>query len=63
LKEQLKAFMDIYIYPNEAEFLRQLNEGERLKVIPFLEALFKEKATGTRGCGTCSCRKANTVPD
>ena len=27
LQEQLKAFMDKYIYPNEPEFFRQLNEG------------------------------------
>jgi acyl-CoA dehydrogenase len=43
LQEQLKAFMDKYIYPNEPEFFRQLNEGDRWKVIPLLEEL-KEKA-------------------
>jgi acyl-CoA dehydrogenase len=43
LQEQLKAFMDKYIYPNETEFFRQLNQGERWKVIPLLEEL-KEKA-------------------
>ena len=43
LQEQLKAFMDKYIYPNEGEFFRQLNEGDRWKVIPLLEEL-KEKA-------------------
>ena len=29
LQEQLKAFMNKHIYPNEPEFFRQLNEGER----------------------------------
>jgi acyl-CoA dehydrogenase len=43
LQEQLKAFMDKYIYPNEPEFFRQLNQGKRWKVIPLLEEL-KEKA-------------------
>ncbi len=43
LQEQLKAFMHKYIYPNEQEFFRQLNDGERWKVIPLLEEL-KEKA-------------------
>ncbi|MGD9058303.1 MAG: acyl-CoA dehydrogenase family protein, partial [Desulfobacterales bacterium] len=43
LQDRLKAFMDKYIYPNEAEFLHQLNEGVRWKVIPLLEEL-KEKA-------------------
>jgi acyl-CoA dehydrogenase len=43
LQEQLKAFMDKHIYPNEAEFFRQLNEGDRWKVIPLIEEL-KEKA-------------------
>jgi acyl-CoA dehydrogenase len=43
LQEQLMAFMDNYIYPNEPEFFRQLNEGNRWKVIPLLEDL-KEKA-------------------
>ena len=29
LQERLKAFMDKHIYPNEPEFFRQLNEGDR----------------------------------
>jgi len=43
LQKQLKAFMDKHIYPNEPEFFRQLDEGNRWKVIPLLEEL-KEKA-------------------
>jgi len=43
LQERLQAFMDTHIYPNEAEYYRQLNEGERWKVIPLMEEL-KEKA-------------------
>ena len=43
LQEQLKAFMDKHIYPNEGEFFRQVNEGDRWKVISLLEEL-KEKA-------------------
>jgi len=43
LQERLKAFMHTYIYPNEAEYHRQVNEGDRWKVIPLLEQL-KEKA-------------------
>jgi acyl-CoA dehydrogenase len=43
LQEQLKAFMDKYIYPNEPAYFRQLDEGERWKIIPLIEEL-KEKA-------------------
>ena len=43
LQERLTAFMDTYIYPNEAEFHRQVREGEPWKVIPLIEEL-KEKA-------------------
>ncbi|UCD82372.1 MAG: acyl-CoA dehydrogenase family protein [Desulfobacterales bacterium] len=43
LQERLKAFMDTHIYPNEAEYYRQLNEGDRWKVIPLVEEL-KQKA-------------------
>jgi len=43
LQERLAAFMDTYIYPNEEEYYRQLNEGDRWKVIPLVEE-FKEKA-------------------
>jgi acyl-CoA dehydrogenase len=39
LQEQLKVFMDKHIYPNEPEFFRQLNEGDRWKVIPLIEEL------------------------
>jgi acyl-CoA dehydrogenase len=43
LQEKLKAFMDNYVYPNEPDYFRQLNEGDRWKVIPLIEEL-KEKA-------------------
>ena len=43
LQEKLKAFMDKYIYPNESEYFRQLDEGDRWKVIPLIEEL-KAKA-------------------
>jgi hypothetical protein len=43
LQERLSAFMDTYIYPNEAEFHRQVREGDPWKVIPLIEEL-KEKA-------------------
>jgi len=43
LQERLTAFMDAHIYPNEPEYYRQLNEGDRWKVIPLIEEL-KEKA-------------------
>lgn len=43
LYKQLKAFMDKYIYPNEQEYFRQLDEGDRWKIIPLIEEL-KEKA-------------------
>jgi acyl-CoA dehydrogenase len=43
LQDRLKAFMDEHIYPNEPEYFRQLNEGERWKIIPLIEEL-KEKA-------------------
>jgi len=43
LQQRLQAFMDEYVYPNEATFTRQLNEGERWKVIQIIEDL-KPKA-------------------
>jgi acyl-CoA dehydrogenase len=43
LQERLAAFMDTYIYPNEEEYYRQLNEGDRWKVLPLVEEL-KDKA-------------------
>jgi acyl-CoA dehydrogenase len=42
LQERLTAFMDDHIYPNEPEYYRQLNEGERWKVIPLIEDLKKK---------------------
>ena len=43
LQERLHAFMDTHVYPNEEEYYRQLNEGDRWQVIPLVEEL-KEKA-------------------
>ena len=43
LQERLSAFMDTHIYPNEAEYHRQVSEGDPWKVIPLIEEL-KEKA-------------------
>ena len=43
LQQRLNAFMDRYVYPNEAEYFRQLNEGDRWKVIALIEEL-KESA-------------------
>ena len=43
LQQRLNAFMDTNIYPNEAEYYRQLTEGDRWKVIPLIEKL-KERA-------------------
>jgi acyl-CoA dehydrogenase len=42
LYEQLKAFMDKHIYPNEQEYFRQLNAGDRWKIIPLIEELKKK---------------------
>ena len=43
LQQQLKAFMDKHIYPNEEEYYRQLNQGDRWDIVPLIEEL-KEKA-------------------
>ena len=43
LQQRLNAFMDKHIYPNEGEYYRQLNDGDRWKVIPLVEEL-KAKA-------------------
>ncbi|CAB1075838.1 Acyl-CoA dehydrogenase [Olavius algarvensis Delta 1 endosymbiont] len=43
LQERLGAFMAEHIYPNEEEYYRQLNEGDRWQVVPLVEDL-KEKA-------------------
>jgi len=42
LQKQLKAFMDTHIYPNEEEYYRQLNQGDRWDIIPLIEALKKK---------------------
>ena len=39
LIEKLRGFMDEHIYPNEARFQQELQEGERWKVIPVIEEL------------------------
>ncbi len=45
LIEQLEAFMDAHIYPNEIIYHEQVREGERWKVLPILEELkIKAKA-------------------
>ena len=46
LLEKLIAFRDEYIYPNEAVFARQVNEGERWAAVPVvaeLQALAREQ--------------------
>ena len=39
LYEVITAFMDKHIYPNEQAYFRQLDEGDRWKVIPLIEEL------------------------
>ncbi|MFZ5867204.1 MAG: acyl-CoA dehydrogenase family protein [Thermodesulfobacteriota bacterium] len=39
LQQRLKAFMDRYIYPNEREFIRQIDEGDRWQPVPLIEEL------------------------
>ena len=43
LQKRLHAFMDTHIYPNEEEYHRQLNTGDRWQIIPLLEEL-KDRA-------------------
>ncbi len=43
LRKRLQAFMDEYVYPNEATFHQQCDSGERWKVIQIIEDL-KPKA-------------------
>src|SRR5271165_4004317 len=43
LRERLSAFMDEHVYPNEARYYGEINEGERWKVLKVLEEL-KPKA-------------------
>src|SRR5689334_8367844 len=47
LQKKLSAFMDEYIYPNEATYYEQNHKGERWKVIQIIEDLKpKAKAAG-----------------
>jgi len=39
LQERLKRFMDEHIYPNEAEFQKQVNTGSRWEHVPLLDTL------------------------
>ena len=41
-QEQLKVFMDKHIYPNEATFAHQIEEGDRWQPVPILEELKKK---------------------
>jgi acyl-CoA dehydrogenase len=43
LRQQLLAFMDEHIYPNEAAFARQVDDGDRWQPVPLIEDL-KRKA-------------------
>jgi len=43
LQKKLNTFMDKHIYPNEEEFFRQLNQGDRWDIVPLIETL-KQKA-------------------
>jgi len=47
MQARLNAFMDAHIYPQEAEYFRQVNAGDRWKVIPLVEEL-KQKARAAR---------------
>jgi len=47
MQARLSAFMDAHIYPQEAEYFRQVNAGDRWKVIPLVEEL-KQKARAAR---------------
>ena len=47
LQQQLKSFMDEFIYPNEETFCRQLKGGNRWEIPPIMEELKSEaKAAG-----------------
>jgi acyl-CoA dehydrogenase len=47
LQARVDEFMETYIYPNEAEFNRQVSEGERWAPVPLMEELkAKAKAQG-----------------
>lgn len=39
LYEQLRAFMDAHVYPNEQLFQEQIDEGERWQPVPLIEEL------------------------
>ncbi|MCI0664240.1 MAG: acyl-CoA dehydrogenase family protein [Acidobacteria bacterium] len=42
LQKKLSAFMDEYIYPNEASYYEQNHSGDRWKVLPLIEELKKK---------------------
>ncbi len=42
LQEQLKVFMDKYIYPNEPAFFKERDEGDRWQPVPIVEDLKKK---------------------
>ena len=41
-QEQLKVFMDKHVYPNEATFAHQIEEGDRWQPVPIVEELKKK---------------------
>ena len=36
LQQQVKAFMDKHVYPNELEYKRQINECDRWQPVPII---------------------------
>jgi acyl-CoA dehydrogenase len=43
LQKKLHIFLDKHIYPNEEEYFRQVNQGDRWDIVPLIETL-KQKA-------------------
>lgn len=61
LYDQLVAFMDAHVYPAEAVYAEQhSNSDDRWTPPPIIKEL--KKRPKPKGSGTCSCRKASTVP-
>jgi len=42
LQKKLKTFMDNHIYPNEEEYFRQVNQGDRWDIVPLIETLIQK---------------------
>ena len=62
LRQSLQAFLNEHVFPNEAQFQEQLQQGDRWQPQPIVESSEGEGAPRP-ACGICSCPTLSMAPD